>query len=354
MRLLITGGAGFIGSSLARMFNADGAQVIVFDNLRRRGSEYNLIDFHNSGIKFIHGDVRNFSDVESVPGNFDLVIDAAAEPSVLAGSNARGIRYLYETNLNGTLNCLEFVRTRKSKFIFLSTSRVYAINALKKIKLREENSRFQMIQTPSFPGLTSEGINENFPVVGQGLRSLYGSTKLASELFVEEYAENFNIPAVINRCGVIAGPGQFGQVDQGVFAMWVARHLWSKPLQYKGFDGKGKQVRDLLHPRDLYELLKLQIRVLDDLRGEVFVASGGQKNSVSLCEFTAMCRTVTGNSPEISVDLETAVTDVPFFIGDSGKARKAFGWSPEILPEAIVQDIAKWLRIEEKNLISIF
>lgn len=354
MRILITGGAGFVGSSLARMFKSDGAGVVTFDNLRRRGSERNVIDFQRRGIEFIHGDIRNAADVDSIPGNFDLVIDASAEPSVLAGTDGNGIRYLNDTNLNGTLNCLEFVRTRKSQLIFLSTSRIYAIKALQEIKLREDKTRFTISETGNLPGLTAEGVTEDFPVTGHGFRSLYGATKLASELFVEEYAQTFNMPAVINRCGVIAGPGQFGKTDQGVFTMWVARHLWPKALQYTGFGGQGKQVRDLLHPADLHELLKLQIKALPDLRGQTFVAAGGQKGSASLCEFTAICREATGNAPEIASNPQTAAVDVPFFVGDSSKCKKTFGWSPKATPEVIVKDIAGWLRSDETNLKPLF
>ncbi|NDE16773.1 NAD-dependent epimerase/dehydratase family protein [bacterium] len=354
MRILITGGAGFVGSSLARKFKSEGADVVTFDNLRRRGSERNVIDFQKRGIDFIHGDIRNAADVDSIAGDFDLVIDASAEPSVLAGTDGNGIRYLNDTNLNGTLNCLEFVRTRKSKLIFLSTSRVYSIKALQGIKLREDATRFAISETGNLPGLTKEGITEDFPVVGHGFRSLYGATKLASELFVEEYAQTFNMPAVINRCGVIAGPGQFGKTDQGVFTMWVARHLWAKPLQYTGFGGQGKQVRDLLHPADLHDLLKRQIKALPNLRGETFVAAGGQHGSASLMEFTNICRRVCGNTPEIKSNPQTASVDVPFFVGDSSKCQKTFDWAPKATPEDIVKDIADWLRSDEPNLKPLF
>ena len=354
MRILITGGAGFVGSSLARKFQSEGADVVTFDNLRRRGSERNVADFLRRGISFIHGDIRNANDVDSITGSFDLVIDASAEPSVLAGTDGNGIRYLNDTNLNGTLNCLEFVRTRKSKLIFLSTSRVYSIKALQGIKLHEEDSRFAISETGNLPGLTKDGITEEFPVVGHGFRSLYGATKLASELFVEEYAQTFNMPAVINRCGVIAGPGQFGKTDQGVFTMWVARHLWPKALQYTGFGGQGKQVRDLLHPRDLYDLLTRQIATLPDLRGEVFVAGGGLRGSTSLKEFTAICQRVCGNSPGITSNPQTAAVDVPFFVGDSSKCKQVFDWVPKASPEDIVADIADWLRSDEPNLKPLF
>jgi CDP-paratose 2-epimerase len=354
LRILITGGAGFVGSSLARMFKSEGADVVTFDNLRRRGSERNVIDFQTRGIEFIHGDIRNAADVDSIPGNFELVVDASAEPSVLAGTDGNGIRYLNDTNLNGTLNCLEFVRTRKSKLIFLSTSRVYSIKALQGIKLKEDATRFSISETGNVSGLTKEGVTEDFPVVGHGFRSLYGATKLASELFVEEYAQTFDMPAVINRCGVIAGPGQFGKTDQGVFTMWVARHLWPRPLQYTGFGGQGKQVRDLLHPADLYALLSRQIKSLPTLRGETFVAAGGLQGSASLQEFTALCQRVCGNSPEIKSNPQTAAVDVPFFVGDSSKCKKTFDWAPKATPERIVQDIADWLKSDETNLKPLF
>ncbi|HUR81429.1 MAG TPA: NAD-dependent epimerase/dehydratase family protein, partial [Thermoanaerobaculia bacterium] len=140
MRMLITGGAGFAGGSLARSFLREGHDVTLFDNLRRRGSELNLAELMAEGARFVHGDVRNPSDLDALDGSFDVLIEASAEPSVHAGM-ADSPRYVLDTNLGGALNCLEFARTRCGALVFLSTSRVYAIEALRSLPLEELPTR---------------------------------------------------------------------------------------------------------------------------------------------------------------------------------------------------------------------
>ncbi len=353
MKILITGGAGFVGSNLAKEFKGSfpRAQVVAFDNLHRRGSEINLVEFKRLGISFVHGDIRVPSDLEDLEGSYDLFIEASAEPSVHAGVGASP-RYVIETNLVGTLNCLEFARKKAAQTIFLSTSRVYSIPALRAIPLRETKDRFEMKPAKSAKGYGARGIAENFPT--EGFRSIYGSTKLASELILQEYVETYRMKAIINRCGVIAGPGQFGKVDQGVFALWVANHYFGKPLSYTGFRGRGKQVRDLLHPRDLYRLIRKQMEKMDPHSGQVFNVGGGRPVSVSLKEMTALCRKVTGRQMEVKSDSRTAGVDIPLYLSDFSKARKAFGWSPEKTVENIISDIYNWIHSQESQLKPLF
>ena len=264
MRILISGGAGFIGSTIARSFQEkSGNQVVVLDNLRRRGSELNLISFKKMGIEFYHGDVREPNDLLDIPGSFDLMVEASAEPSVQAGQQGSPA-YVIGTNLQGTINCLEYARKKAGLFAYLSTSRVYSISSLRAIQLDETPRRFEVAAQQILPGISERGIDESFPT--NQARSLYGATKLASELLIQEYVDSYGMKAIVNRCGVIAGPGQFGKTDQGVISLWVANHYFGLPLNYKGFGGKGKQVRDVLHPLDLVALLSKQIekpRVLE-------------------------------------------------------------------------------------------
>ena len=251
MKVLITGGAGFVGSSLALSFRQlhPGAEVVALDNLKRRGSELNLPVLREAGIQFVHGDIRNPADLQELQGEFDIFLECSAEPSVLAGLDGAP-NYLLQTNLTGTLNCLEFARTRAGCFVFLSTSRVYSILPLREARLTETESRFELDGGQVLPGVSIHGIAEEFPT--HLPRSLYGASKLASELMIQEYVHAYGMRAIINRCGVIAGPGQFGKVDQGVFTLWVANHVFGKPLKYTGFGGQGKQVRDLSPPVGLF------------------------------------------------------------------------------------------------------
>jgi CDP-paratose 2-epimerase len=250
---------------------------------------------------------------------------------------------MVDTNLGGTLNCLEFARRRAGGLIFLSSSRVYAIGALRNLPLIETATRLTLADKTGGPGLSGAGIAPGFPSTDAGPRSLYGTTKLASEMLVQEMAADADFPCLINRCGVIAGPGQFGKVDQGVYTLWVARHVFGGALSYTGFGGAGKQVRDLLHPSDLARLVQRQLACLDQSRGEVYAVGGGADGAVSLCEYTALCRETTGRHIEIGGVAETSAVDIPWYVSDYSVAADQFDWRPTIGPGAIVADIHAWL-----------
>ena len=341
MRVLVTGGAGFVGARIARDFRAGGAEVVAFDNLRRRGSETNLAPLRAAGVTFAHGDVRAPADLEDLDGSFDVVVDAAAEPSVLAGLGGSP-RYVIDANLLGTVNLLEFCRRRAGALLFLSTSRVYSIDPLRRLALAEGPTRFELAAEQPVPGAGPAGVSEAFPT--DTSRSFYGASKLAAELLVQEYAALYGMRAVITRCGVITGPGQFGKAEQGVFAMWAAHHVLGLPLRYIGFGGDGKQVRDLLHPDDLIALLRLQIEAIEAVSGRVFNAGGGRDISVSLRELTALCREASGNEVEIGSDARTSAVDVPLYISDNARVTDALGWRPTITPAQIIGGIVAWVR----------
>ena len=353
MRVLITGGAGFVGSRLARRFRGDhpDAQVVAFDNLRRRGSETNVRRLVEMGVDFVHGDVRQADDLLALEGAFDVVVDAAAEPSVHAGLDGSPA-YVIQTNLSGTLNLLELARRRGGAFVFLSTSRVYAIEALQGIALEDGPTRLEIAAEQSLRGISGAGIAEGFPV--DGARSLYGASKLASELFVQEYAATYGLRAVINRCGVLSGAGQFGRSEQGVFALWVASHHFGLPLKYTGFGGRGHQVRDLLHPDDLYDLIVRQVSDIDRVSGEVFNIGGGIEGSVSMRELTDLCRARLEREVPMGSVLETSPVDVPLYVSDAQKAADRFGWTASRTPAHIVDEIAAWIADEEETLAPLF
>lgn len=349
--VLVLGGAGFIGSSLAIGLKHLYPQwtVICLDNLRRRGSELNVPRLKKFGIQFVHGDIRSSSDLDPGVLNVDTIIDCSAEPSVLAGFTSP--QYVLQTNLLGTINILELARQTKARLLFLSTSRVYPIPALKHLRLQELSSRFAIAPTQTLPGASNQGISEEFPI--QGHRSLYGATKLASELLIEEYRQAYGVQAIINRCGVITGPWQMGKVDQGVFVLWVAAHYFQKSLNYIGYGGTGKQVRDLLHVEDLLRLINYQLEHFAELDGEVFNVGGGPHNSLSLIETTQLCQTITGKVTQIQTCLEERPSDIPIFITDSSKVMQKTGWQPTINPEACLEDIYRWIYNNEAILSSI-
>ena len=337
--ILITGGAGFIGSNLAVYFKHKypRLEVFVLDNLIRKGSELNLPRLRENGIKFIRGDVRRPKDL-NLKFDIDLLLECSAEPSVLAGY--RNPLYIIDTNLMGTVNCLEFCRKRKAGIIFLSTSRVYPYEKINAIKRRESESRFE------WPGFS--GINTDFPLTGA--KTLYGTTKLASEFILQEYVAAYGIKAVVNRCGVIAGPWQFGKVDQGVFTYWMLAHYFKKPLKYIGFGGRGKQVRDLLHIDDLCRLIHLEADNLFKLSGDTYNVGGAKEISLSLCEASGLCEKITGNKIKIGRDSLNRPGDIALYLTDNGQVERKLNWRPKKGAPEILEDIFFWVKDNEAKL----
>jgi CDP-paratose 2-epimerase len=344
--ILICGGAGFVGSSLAVYLKQQHPdwQIVCLDNLRRRGSELNLQRFKGLGIEFLHGDIRSPEDLDF--GNVDTILDCSAEPSVLAGFASP--QYVLQTNLVGTINILECARRLRAKLLFLSTSRVYPIEPLRSLNLVEQSSRFELSPEQILPGVSQQGIAEAFPL--QGYRSIYGTTKLASELLIEEYRQAYGLQAIVNRCGVITGPWQMGKVDQGVFVLWLAAHYFRKPLAYIGYGGTGKQLRDLIHIDDLARLIDLQIQQFDLLDGDVLNVGGGLGRSLSLAETTKLCQEITGNVVEIRTELEARAGDIPVFVTDCSRIMAKTGWSPTLTPEKTLCDIYEWIAAHEAEL----
>lgn len=347
--ILITGGAGFVGSNLAILIKRKypSYKVLCFDNLKRRGSELNLTRLRLQGIEFIHGDIRDRGDFEQVQVPVDCVIEAAAEPSVLAGLNGN-TDYLIGTNLNGTIHALNFALKHHARFIFLSTSRVYPIRAIEEIKVEETDTRYELSLHQSIPGVSSNGISEDFPL--KGSRSLYGATKLASELMVEEYHEMFGLKTVINRCGVLTGPFQMGKADQGVVVLWMARHFWKKGLSYVGYGGTGKQVRDLLHIDDLFALVDLQLHHIEKFDGQTFNVGGGRNVSSSLQELTHFCQEISGNTIPIEPVPDNRKADIRIYISDCSRIRDLTGWEPKRTVQQTLLDIYSWIKENEHQL----
>lgn len=351
MRVLITGICGFVGSTLAAALQeaAPGTEIIGIDNLVRPGSEANRQGLRRHGVKVFHGDIRCASDFETIPA-VDWVIDAAANPSVLAGVDGlTSSRQLVEHNLAGTINILEYCKRTGAGFILLSTSRVYSIQALAGIEVEVEGSAFRPKQGEPLPaGLSVAGVAESFSTAPPV--SLYGSTKLASEVMALEYGETFGLPVWINRCGVLAGAGQFGRPDQGIFSFWINSWLRRRPLSYIGFGGQGYQVRDCLHPRDLVPLLRKQMRAGSG-PARVLNLGGGTDNAMSLAELSLWCRERYGEH-QVSPHPEPRRFDIPWMVMDSGLAKGAWDWTPQTKMEEILSEIARhaeqhpaWLEI---------
>jgi CDP-paratose 2-epimerase len=346
MRILISGVCGFVGSALARALAQAGAahQLCGFDNFIRPGSESNRAELRRLGVRLFHADARSASDLDALPP-CDWVVDAAANPSVLAGVDGRtSSRQLVEHNLLGTVNLLEYCRRHRAGLILLSTSRVYGIAPLAALELEVHNHAFRPAPQASSrpPGVTEAGIGESFST-GAPV-SLYGATKLASEALALEYGEAFGLSIFVNRCGLLAGAGQFGRVDQGIFAFWINRHLRRQPLEYLGFGGGGHQVRDCLHPRDLAPLLEKQFLAPPIAAADRIVnVGGGAASAMSLRQLSDWCSAHFG-AHAVGSDPALRPFDLPWIVLDSGKAERLWNWRPRMPVGAICDEIAAHAR----------
>ncbi len=360
MKILITGICGFVGSTLAQALldAVPGLELVGLDNFMRPGAETNRAVLKARGVRLFHGDLRAASDLEPVPA-VDWVIDAAANPSVLAGIDGKSSsRQLIEHNLFGTVNLLEFCKAHRAGFTLLSTSRVYSIAPLAALPVVVYHGAFRPNTEAELPpGVGPSGVRESFATAAPV--SLYGATKLTSETLALEYGETFGFPVWINRCGVLAGAGQFGRPDQGIFAYWINAHLRRRPLKFIGFDGLGHQVRDCLHPRDLVPLLLRQFACPEPAgRGEEVAAAvlpgqhskksrppricnvaGGADSSISLRQLTSWCDGRFGAHP-VASDPQPRPFDIPWMVLDSTQAADAWGWRPQTPLLAVLEEIA--------------
>ena len=336
MKVLITGGCGFVGKNLCLFLKEKKFKVFSIDNLSRKGSKYNLNLLKRKNIKNYKLNIENFSSIKILP-KVDLVIDCCAEAAVEISKN--DLDRVFYTNLIGTYNILKKAKNDRAKIIFLSSSRVYPIKLLNKL-IQSKNLKNKI---KSF-----KIIDEKFSILGP--RSIYGFTKLSSEMLIEEFAYQYGIKFIINRCGVISGPLQFGKQDQGFVSLWIWRHLNKIKLNYIGYGGNGHQVRDVLHIDDLKNLILLQIKKINKINNQIFNVGGSVKNKVSLLDLTKICQKLSGNKIKIGKIKKTSNYDMPVFINNNNKVTKKYGWRVERNIYDICKDVFSWI-INNKKII---
>ncbi|MBX9891036.1 MAG: NAD-dependent epimerase/dehydratase family protein [Chitinophagaceae bacterium] len=355
MIILITGAAGFLGSSIVECLRGFDKNLTLLgvDNLSRKGSELNLPVLAMNKCDFLLGDISDQNFIDSLP-KVDWIIDCAANPSVLAGVSNNSTLSLLNDNLIGNLYLLEKCKRDFAGFVLISTSRVYSINELNKIPLLKGEQRFSIDTRDSskFPtGLTSEGVTESFST--KSPVSLYGATKIASEVLALEYHYSYGFPVWINRCGVIAGKRQLGKIDQGIFSFWVYQYALNKPLSFIGYGGTGIQVRDVLHPKDVFEIIRMQMFDSNSRSNRVFNIGGGEQNSMSLYELDQFCNSLFRKTEPVRIVVDNRALDIPLYLTDYSLAKAEWGWKPQVSINQIMDEIAEFAKCNHDFLLRL-
>jgi len=333
--ILITGGCGFVGTNLAIYLKKELKNFSIYsvDILKKNYSKFNLNILKKKKIVNYKIDITSKKFL-GIKKKFDFIIDCSADPAV-EDSRKNTIR-VFNNNLKTTLNILEKTKKDKSNIIFISSSRVYPII--------ESNKKFRLKSVSIFDEKTST----------DGIKSIYGYTKYASELLIKEYSYIFNIKYIINRSGIITGPLQFGKVEQGLISLWLWRHLNKLKLNYIGYGGRGSQIRDVLYVDDFSLLIKKQILAFSKTNNELFCIGGGRSNAITLKQLTEKCRKITKNNFKINSVSETSKYDIPFFISSNKKIKKIYNWAPKTNINNILKFNLRWLKKDYKKIKKYF
>lgn len=331
--VLITGGAGFVGSNLADRLLSAGHRVRLLDNLSRAGVERNLqwlIETHGDLVDIEVPDVRNFSTVKQAVKDASQVFHFAAQVAVT--SSLTDPREDFEINARGTLNMLEAIRGLENPppLIFTSTNKVYG--TLSDLEFTKQSTRY----APLDPSIQARGIAETRPL---DFHSPYGCSKGAADQYVVDYARTFGIPALVFRMSCIYGPHQHGNEDQGWVAHFIIRALSGLPITIYG---DGRQVRDILFIDDLVDAFLLAQRHMKKLSGNAFNIGGGPENTISLLELLDVLAELYGG--ELSIQFEKwRAADQRYYVADTGKFSELTGWKPKVGVNEGIRRLYEWL-----------
>jgi CDP-paratose 2-epimerase len=333
--VLITGGAGFVGTNLAARLLAAGRPVRVFDNLSRPGVERNLrwlCERHAERLQIRIGDIRDASAVAEAVAGTSAVFHFAAQVAVT--TSLADPRTDLDINLGGAFNLLEALRAQRDPppLLYTSTNKVYG--SLADIPLEPRELRY----VPRAPELAARGIAEDRPL---DFHSPYGCSKGAADQYVLDYARSFRLPTAVLRMSCIYGHHQCGTEDQGWVAHFVLQALRGQPITLYG---DGRQVRDILFAEDLVDALLGLIGKLDRLGGQVFNVGGGPDNTVSLLELLDLIAEIHGHRPEIRF-APARTGDQRYYVSDTRKLSAAIGWQPRHSVGAGVLSMYEWLQI---------
>jgi len=341
MKIVVTGGTGFVGSHVAEFYAKQGNEVVAYDNLSRaeilgkadKRAEavyynWNYLKENYANIELVKGSVKDYDKLADVVKDADAIIHTAAQVAVT--SSVENPREDFEINAMGTFNVLEAARNANSSpaVVYCSTNKVYGEN-VNDIEIEEGEKRYSFKDAPGVSESLSIDLCEHTP---------YGCSKLTGDLYVQDYARLYGIDSCVFRMSCIYGTRQFGNEDQGWVAHFIIHTLLGKPLT---IFGDGKQVRDVLYVEDLVNAYDLFLQNRKSLRGEVFNTGGGSNNTLSLLELLDLLEEKTGKRSEISFG-DWRPSDQKVYISDINKAKEKLGWEPKVTPEEGVSRFIDW------------
>jgi len=330
--ILVTGGAGFVGSNLVDDLLRDGWSVTIFDALSRPGSELNLAwllsRVANGQLRYVQGDVRDFNALRQAAPDAEVIYHLAGQVAVT--SSVTDPRTDFEINAQGTLNVLEVARLshRRPIVVFTSTNKVYG--GMEDVAVTERQTRYEYRDFPL-------GIAESRAL---DFHSPYGCSKGAGDQYVRDYARIYDLPTVVFRMSCIYGPRQFGNEDQGWLAHFIIAAVTGNPITIYG---DGKQVRDVLFVEDLVRALRLAVTKIATTAGEVYNIGGGPSNTLSVWrEFGPLLEELAGQ-PVDAGQGEWRAGDQPCYVSDIRKAARDLGWQPEIDKHTGIRRLWEWV-----------
>jgi CDP-paratose 2-epimerase len=341
MKILITGGAGFIGVNSAYYYANKGHRVVIFGNLSRDGSNKNLEWVQSEcDVEFFRGDLRKFMDLVDVfrnNGKFDLILHFAAQVAVTTSVTDPGDDF--EINALGTFNLLEATRRYcpNATFIYASTNKVYG--GMEDLKIIKDNGRY-MYQN------LSEGVDESRNL---DFHSPYGCSKGAADQYCRDYHRIYGLKTIVFRQSCIYGYRQFGIEDQGWVAWFCIATALGKPLTIYG---DGKQIRDILFIDDLIQAFELAYKNRNKIAGQIYNIGGGPKNTMSLHELLEFLEKQTGKKIPVSYD-DWRPGDQKVFVGNIAKAKRELGWEPTVKPAEGVKRLYTWVNTNKKMFESL-
>jgi len=341
-RILITGGAGFIGSNVAHRLLTGGQQVLILDNLSRPGVEQNLAwlrDLHGKRLEVAIADVRDRDAVRQAVEGAHTVFHFAAQVAVT--TSLADPQEDFSVNAQGTLNVLEAARAQAvpPRMLFTSTNKVYG--ALGDIELQRLGNRYQ----PRNSGVRERGIDESQPL---DFHSPYGCSKGAADQYVIDYARAFSLSSVVFRMSCIYGPRQFGTEDQGWVAHFIIRAMKNQPITLYG---DGMQVRDILFVDDLVDAMLLAVKEAPRLAGRAFNIGGGPSNVISLRDLLDRLEAMLGRQPEFTLE-DWRTGDQRYYVSDFRRFREMTGWTPKISPAEGIERLHHWLQQQHETTAS--